>query len=75
VTVDGMDSHMWLGTDPGDAYGFMREMPPVQSMLDGKDPGAVGRAEDALRATMEAAAGPDGVALPARGWVVTARRR
>jgi len=74
VAIDGLDGAMWLGSDADDAYRFMTERPTVRAVLEGKDPAAAGRALDALRATLAAAAGPGGVAMPARAWIVTARR-
>src|SRR5262245_25171168 len=74
VAIDGLEADMWLGSDPDDAYRFTSERPTVRAVLEGKDPGAVGRALDALRAALETSAGPDGVVMPARTWVVTARR-
>lgn len=63
---------MWLGTDVDDAFGYMRGNSIARTMTDGKPPELVERALAALHATLEDVAGPDGVQLPGRAWLVTA---
>ena len=67
------ESHpMWLGTDPDDAFGYMRNQSIARTMIEGKPPELVERALTALHATLEDIAGPDGIQLPGRAWLVTA---
>ena len=73
VTIDEVAHAMWLGTDVEDAVGYMRNQSIARSLFADKPPEAVDRAIDALRATLEGIVGPDGIELPGRGWLVTAR--
>ena len=63
---------MWLGTDADDAFDYMRNQSIARAMIDGKPPELVERALAALHATLDDIAGPDGVQLPGRAWLVTA---
>lgn len=63
---------MWLGTDADDAFGYMRNQSIARAMIDGKPPELVERALAALHATLVDIAGPDGIELPGRAWLVTA---
>lgn len=73
VTLDEVAHPMWLGTDVDDAVGYMRNQTIARTMFEGKTAEQVDRAIDALRAALEGVAGPDGVVLPGRAWLVTAR--
>ncbi len=73
VTLTEEAHPMWLGTDADDAFGYMRNQSIARAMMDGKPPELVERALAALRATLEDIAGPDGIQLPGRAWLVTAR--
>lgn len=73
VALEGAEAAMWLGDDPADAYDYMRDQPMTRVLLAGKPPEAVEGALAALRSTLEGVAGPTGVELPCRGWVVSAR--
>ena len=73
VTLDGADGLMWLGHDADDAYRYLKDQPMARALLVDKPPAAVERALAALRATMEQVARPEGVVLPCRAWIVTAR--
>jgi SAM-dependent methyltransferase len=72
VTLAEEAHPMWLGTDADDAFGYMRNNSIARTMIDGKPPELVERALAALRATLEDIAGPDGIQLPGRAWLVTA---
>jgi SAM-dependent methyltransferase len=73
IAVDGLDGTMWVGVDAEDAYAYMQNQPTAQAMFEDRDPALVERALAALRATLHDVAGPDGVELPAKAWLVTAR--
>ena len=73
VTIDEVAHPMWLGTDVDDAVGYMRNQSIARAMFQDKPADLVDRAVDALRTTLEGIAGPDGITLPGRAWLVTAR--
>jgi SAM-dependent methyltransferase len=73
VTIDDIAHPMWLGTDVDDAVLYMRNQSIARAMFQDKPPAVVDRAIDSLRATLEGIAGPDGITLPGRAWLVTAR--
>lgn len=73
VTIDEVAHPMWLGTDVDDAVGYMRNQSIARTLFADKPTELVDRAVDALRAALEGLVGPDGIELPARAWLVTAR--
>lgn len=62
------------GTDPDDAFEFLRETGPVVGLTDGLDEAARTAALAELRASLVAHDGPDGVTFGSSAWVVTATR-
>ena len=72
VAVAGLDGVMTLGPDAGRAYDFSLGL--LGWMLTGLDDAAHRRAEHALRRTIDAHAGPQGVRFGAATWLITARR-
>ena len=69
VDVVGLERPMFLGQDPQSAHAFALAL--LGWMLDGLDPDGQGRARDALRATVDAHTGPDGVTFGSAAWLVT----
>ncbi|MEW6472341.1 MAG: methyltransferase domain-containing protein [Actinomycetota bacterium] len=63
-----------VGSDTGDAYGFVVGLRPVQMMLEDLDEATKARGLDNLRVTMEAHETPDGVVFRSTALVVTARK-
>jgi hypothetical protein len=64
---------MIYGRDAAEAQEFVLGL--LGWMLAGRTPAEWERAVAALRATLEAHDGPDGVGLASATWIVTARRR
>jgi SAM-dependent methyltransferase len=64
---------MWLGTDLDDAVGYMEGQPIARIMSEGKPPELVAKALASLRAAVAPHVTPDGLALPGKAWIVTAR--
>ncbi|MEU8681766.1 methyltransferase domain-containing protein [Streptomyces sp. NPDC048611] len=75
VSVEAVDEPMWMGTDEDDAVASLTAMPLTRSLLDEAGEEARGRALAALRETLAAHRGPDGVTLGCASWLVTAGRR
>lgn len=73
VDIDEVAHPMWLGSDVDDAVGYMRNQSIARAMFEDKPPELVERAIEALRRSLEQAVGPDGLELPGRAWLVTAR--
>lgn len=71
VTVEGLDGVMDLGPDPQAAYELMLGL--LSWMLEGLDDDGRRRAEGALRRTIEAHVGPEGVRFAAALWLIAAR--
>jgi SAM-dependent methyltransferase len=67
----GLDGSMDLGPDADAAYDFTLGL--LGWMLEGLDPAQEARARTALRAVIDAHAGPQGVVLGSAAWLVTAR--
>jgi hypothetical protein len=64
---------MWLGADLDDAVGYLEDHPIARVMSEGKPPQQVGKALTALRAAVAPHVTPDGLSLPGRASIVTAR--
>jgi SAM-dependent methyltransferase len=73
VTLDEVAHPMWLGTDVDDALGYMSNQSLARTLFEGKPPEVVDRALAALRTVLAEVAGPEGVVLAGRAWLVTAR--
>jgi SAM-dependent methyltransferase len=71
VAIRGLEGRMYLGPDPEQAYDFTLGF--LGWMLDGLDPVGKARACEAMRRTIEAHAGADGVSFGSAAWLVTAR--
>jgi len=65
---------MSFGADEGTAHRFVLGLGPIRSLLSTLDPAAREEARAALRRTIRAHRGPDGVLFASAAWVVTARR-
>ncbi len=72
VSVQGLDGGMWLGPDAGSAHDLAAGL--LGFLLDGLDDDRRQDALRALRETIEAHTGPDGVRFSAATWLVTGRR-
>jgi SAM-dependent methyltransferase len=71
IRIEGLQGVMYLGSAADQAYDFTLGL--LGWMLGGLDPSRKARACEALRATIDAHAGPDGVTLGSSVWLVTAR--
>jgi SAM-dependent methyltransferase len=63
-----------VGSDPDDAFTFVRALPPVQGMIEDLDGAQTEQAMGLLHETLRTHATADGVLLGASAWVITARR-
>ena len=72
VAVEGLDGNMDLGPDAQGAYDLMLGL--LGWMLEGLDDNGRRAAQDALRRTIDAHTGPDGVRFAAAVWLISARR-
>lgn len=72
VRLDALHGPMWFGSDPDDAHRFVLGL--LGWMLDGLDDTGRERALDALRATVTAHAGPDGITFASGAWLIRAVR-
>lgn len=72
IEVNGLTERMWFGTDPDDACAFILGVSGW--MLQGLDDDSRAAASAALRRTVEAHAGDEGVEFGSAVWLVTARR-
>jgi len=73
VELDAVRKPIYLGTDADDAFGFVREMGLTKGLLAGLDQSATAQALRALRETLSANAGDDGVLIGSAAWLITAR--
>jgi SAM-dependent methyltransferase len=69
VRLDAIGGPMLVGAD----VDYLSGNQVVHGMLDGQDPDAVERALAAVRDALAAHAGPHGVVLSGKAWLVTAR--
>jgi SAM-dependent methyltransferase len=74
VALEGVEEHMYFGSDAGEAYRFVCGLGFTDFMLRDLDDGARAAALDELHATIDAHATVDGVLYPSATWVVTATR-
>jgi SAM-dependent methyltransferase len=72
VDLTGVSAPEWFGVDADDAHAFVLGL--TGWMLRDADDDTRGRAVDALRSTMRAHEGPDGVTFASAAWVITAKR-
>lgn len=73
VDLTEVSSPMWMGADLDDTVAYWAEHEAARRMFAGKDPAAVERALAAVRDALAPHAGPDGIVLWGRAWLVTAR--
>lgn len=73
VSVDPFDTHMALGTSAHEAASQAVKMGPVARVVREAGPERLPAILEAVEAALQPLAGPEGVKLPARAWVVTAR--
>ena len=71
IAIKGLEEPMYFGSSPDQAYEFTLGL--LGWMLDGLDPAGRARAREALRSTIDAHAGPEGVTFGSAAWLVTAR--
>ena len=64
---------MWLGRDLDDAVGYMEGQPMALIMAEGKPPEVVAAALASMRAAVAPHVTDDGLSLPGKAWLVTAR--
>jgi len=64
---------MWLGADADDTVAFLSGTQAIRRLLAGADEGTADKALGAMRDALAGRAGPHGVALSGRAWLVTAR--
>jgi SAM-dependent methyltransferase len=74
VEFDDVEAPFVFGTDPDDAWAFIRNIPPVLGLLEGLDADDTARALDALRATIDSHTTPHGVVFGSRAWIIRAVR-
>ena len=74
IELEAVDEPFWIGTGADDAFRFMSTGGLARGMLKDLDEAGRRRALDALRATMAAHAGRDGVAFGSAAWLISARR-
>ncbi|MFE1172564.1 class I SAM-dependent methyltransferase [Streptomyces sp. NPDC058773] len=75
ISVGAVDEPMWMGADEDDAVASLTAMPLARKMLDQLGDEARKSALTALRDTLAAHRGEDGVRLGSAAWLVTAGRR
>jgi SAM-dependent methyltransferase len=73
VTLDAIGGPMVVGADVDDSVGYLSGNQVVHGLLEGHGPDAVERAMAAIREALADHAGPHGVVLSGKAWLVTAR--
>jgi SAM-dependent methyltransferase len=73
VELAAVGGPMWIGSDVDDAASFLAGLETSRRMFDGQEPAAVAQVLAAVRDALAAHAGPHGVVLSGKAWVVTAR--
>ena len=74
VTLEDLEEPMQLGASLDDALRFMRGTELATTLMAGVDPSVAATAWDAITKALEAHAGPEGVVLDGRAWLVRAVR-
>lgn len=75
ISCEAVREPLWAGADAEDAFGFLSRTGVAKGLLGGLGPADQERALDALRTTLAAHEGPDGVQLGSAAWLFVARRR
>ena len=73
VELADVSHPMWLGRDLDDAVGYMEGQPMARIMSEGKPPEVVAAALASMRAAVAPHVTADGLSLPGKAWLVTAR--
>lgn len=74
VELEPTEEPFWIGTEVEDAFTFMSTGGLARGMLQDLDDAGRRRALAALRATIAAHAGKDGVVFESAAWIISARR-
>jgi SAM-dependent methyltransferase len=74
VSIVDASAPVCFGTDPDDAFDFLKDVGVVRGLLADLAPDRQQVALDDLRAVLDAHAGGDGVLFDSRMWVITALR-
>ena len=75
VTFDTVDATYYAGSDPDDAFDYVRGLGFTRFQLRDLDPAEQDQALRALRATIDAHAGARGVTFASSSWLISARQR
>ena len=74
ITLDDLEEPMELGTSLDDALRFMRGTDLAATLMADVEPSVAAAAWDAIAKALEPHAGPEGVVLEGRAWLVRADR-
>ena len=74
ITLEDVEEPMQLGTSLDDALRFMRGTDLATTLMSGVDESVAAAAWDAIANALEPHAGPEGVVLNGRAWLVRAVR-
>ena len=74
VDLEAAEEPVWLGAGVDDTFAFLSTGGMARGMLKDLDEAGRRRALDAVRATLEAHAGREGVLFGSAAWVISARR-
>ena len=74
VALTAVVEPVLLGSDPEDAFAFVRGLGITNGLLDGLDDTMRGHALETLREALAAHATAEGVLLDGAGWLITGRR-
>ena len=75
IVIDAAEEPMRIGTSVEDAMSFLRTSDIAQRLLADADETAAAAALDAIEKAIEPHAGPNGVELTGRAWIVQASKR
>ena len=74
IAAEQVARPMPMGSSADDVLAVMRGTAMAQVLMTGLDPGTAGQAWAAVKAALQAHAGPGGITLAGTAWLVTARR-
>jgi len=74
IALEEVVRPMPMGSSVDDVLAFMRGTEMAQVLMTGVDPGTAEQAWTAIKAALQAHAGPGGITLAGTAWLVTARR-
>jgi SAM-dependent methyltransferase len=74
IALEEVARPMPMGSSAEDVLAFMRGTDMAQVLMAGVDPGTAEQAWAAVKAALQARAGPGGITLAGTAWLVTARR-